>query len=138
MDKTYTELFTHLEALSPSADLEASIVARVNLLEIRRARLQTGLFGLGALTTFGLVVVSFLYVYEAFVYSGFYQYFSLLFSGDGFVYAFYHELVLSLVESAPLLGIALCTTALMLFIWSGAQTITHARKTIVIAHAYSH
>ncbi len=57
--------------------------------------------------------------------SGFYQYSSLLLSDGATIGLYWKQLGLSLLESLPLLNIAMLLIVLGVFIWSGAKAISN-------------
>lgn len=85
--------------------LREKILASIKHEEIRRAKIYV----FTALTTIvtSLVgsVFAFKYVIQGVYQSSFYSYFSLLFSDPDIAVSYWRELLLSLVETAPLMGI---------------------------------
>jgi len=135
MGESYRELLDRLARVEPDINLQNKILAIIQLEQKRQVRLKAWGFSAGATTALGTVVASGIYLYKVAIQSGFHEYLSLAFSGDGAVYVYWKELLLSLVESAPLLGIIALLTALTFFIWSGANAITNTRRSTLIATA---
>ena len=80
---------------------------------------------------FGAVVSS-RYLMRGFYESGFYQYLSLLFSGDSSVLTYWKELAYSLVETMPFISITAFLIAFGFLIWSGANTFTNVRRFVLL------
>jgi hypothetical protein len=59
--------------------------------------------------------------------TGFYQYSSLLLSDGATIGLYWKQLGLSLIESLPLLNIAMLLVVLGVFIWSGTKAISNTR-----------
>lgn len=72
------------------------------------------------------------YLAQSFQQSGFYEYLSLIFSGDGTILAYWKELSYSLIETMPVFGAAVFLSALGFFIWSGAYAVTSMRRLTLV------
>ncbi|MDD5721115.1 MAG: hypothetical protein PHT16_01555 [Candidatus Pacebacteria bacterium] len=123
-----------MNKLKPTKELRNNILFRIRQEERRRAKVY--LFSYASIIPFSLigVVLSIRYVSEGFYQSGFYEYLSLLFSGDSAVYTYWKELSLSLIDSMPIIGIIAFLMALGALIWSGANTFTNTRRFILQAN----
>ena len=117
-----------MEKILPPQDLKRNILLGITKEELRRAKVYFAI----TLTTLPVSLVTvFLsgrYLMNSFYESGFYDYFSLLFSGDSTVLAYWKELAYSLAETMPIVGTIVFLIAFSFFIWSGANTLTNLRR----------
>ena len=118
--------------MKPAKELRNNILLGIKQEERRRAKVY--LFGYASIVLFSLVgvVLSIQYILEGFYQSGFYEYLSLLLSGDSAVYAYWKELSFSLIDSMPIIGIIAFLTAAGALVWSGANAFTNTRRFIWI------
>jgi len=123
-----------MDKLKPVKELRNNILFGIKQEERRRAKIY--LFGYASIVPFSLVgvILSIRYVSEGFYQSGFYEYLSLLLSGDSTVYAYWKELSLSLIDSMPIIGIIAFLLAFGALVWSGANTFTNTRRFILQAN----
>lgn len=123
-----------MDELKPTKELRNNILLGIKQEERRRAKVY--LFAYTSIVPLSLigVVLSVRYVSEGFYQSGFYEYLSLLLSGDSTVYAYWKELSLSLVDSMPIIGIITFLVALGILVWSGANAFTNTRRFILQAN----
>lgn len=105
MQNDYERLFRSLNELEPSDKLYRNIFAGIEIKRCRIIRIQFAFLGSAIFTSFIALIPAFQYTIQEFYQSGFYQYFSLIFSDGGTLILYWQEFVLSLAESLPLLGI---------------------------------
>lgn len=117
-----------MEEVRPSDKLRQAILIGITKEEGRLAKIYLFVSSFVLLVSFSGVVMSVRYLIQGFYRSGFYQYLSLLFSGDSSVLIYWKELSYSLLETIPIVGMTLFLMALGLFIWSGVGTIINARR----------
>ena len=116
----------------PKADLVENIWQRVVAREKRLIRIKLYAFSLvGFLSLAGLVPV-FKALFSDFAQSGFYEYFSLLFSSGNNLFSYWKELVSSLAESLPVLNIIFSFSLIFVFLWS----LRYVLKQIIINNKY--
>jgi len=117
MNKNLREVFSRVN-LKPNAGLADNIWNSIVMREKRIAKLKLGLFSLiGMLSLVGAVPV-FKTLITDFTQSGFYEYFSLIFSDSGLILSIWREFVFSLIESLPVLSIILSLTLIFIFFLS--------------------
>lgn len=123
-----------MDKIEPPQRLRQNILGGIVREEIRRAKnyflISTSILPISLVG----VVVSARYLMQGSHESGFYEYFSLLFSGDGTVFTYWKELSYSLVETVPVVGIILFLVTLGFLIWSGANTFTNVRRFAITAN----
>lgn len=102
MSDNYEKLFQNLERLEPSEKLRARILARIDFKIKRFATIRLVFSALATTASLVAVIPSFQYATREFSQSGFYRYFSLIFSDSGAVIASWREFSLSLIESLPI------------------------------------
>jgi hypothetical protein len=122
-EKKYKKLFGYINLTEPPRGLRGQILSLVGNEQKRLAKIRTWAFGSGSIISFGFSLWAIIYLVSSVKESGFWQYFSLLFSGDSAVYLYWHELSLSLIESLPITGLIIFLTAIGFFIWSFANTL---------------
>ena len=109
--------FQRLE-IEPSAGLADKIWHHIAIREKRLIRIKLWAFSLiGFLSVAGLVPV-FKALLTQFTQSGFYEYFSLVFSSGSNLFSYWKELVLSLVESLPIPNIIFSFSLIFIFLLS--------------------
>lgn len=110
----------------PPIGLEQAVLARVHSAE--RAAARRYFFGLGALSLVSIAgfVPAISYLISSLAQSGFYQYLTLVFDTSiSVVYG--RDLFLSLLDSLPVLSLALVLALIGTFLWSAAKAIHDAR-----------
>lgn len=120
-----------IQAPKDLKSLKNNIISGIVRQEHRRAKNYLIFFAAILLLSLTAVYLSLKYLTESLNQSGFYEYLSLLFSGDSVVYSYWKELSLSLIDSMPVLGIMIFLVALGVLIWSGANTFTNTRRFIL-------
>ncbi|HET8575216.1 MAG TPA: hypothetical protein VFM02_03555 [Candidatus Paceibacterota bacterium] len=108
--------------------LTLRVVARIRREEHRRFRRKMLAFGIGSAAALGGTVFFGMRVFTLLSQSGFSQYFSLIFSDGPEMAMYWKELVLSLVESLPMLGIIVFLALLLASVWMAAGLIVNAQK----------
>jgi hypothetical protein len=127
-DEKYKKLFGYVNLIEPPKGLGRRIVAGIDAEEKRLARIRIWIFGSGSVASFGLSLWAVIYFVKSVGETGFWQYFSLLFSGDGAVYAYWKELTFSLAESLPIVSLIMFLAVVGFFIWSSTNTIKKLTK----------
>lgn len=123
-----------MEKIRPPRDLKRSILLGIAKEELRRAKVYFAIALTALPTSLVAVFLSGRYLINSFYESGFYEYFSLLFSGDSTVLAYWKELAYSLVETMPVLGTIVFLIAVSVLIWSGANTATNLRRFALVTN----
>ncbi len=84
---------------------------------------------LGSLSAFSFVgiIAALMNLVQGFTQSGFYGYVSLAFSDVTVVTTYWKELLFSLAESLPVIGLALFLLASIVFLWSASRTVQDVR-----------
>ena len=124
----YQHLFASLPEVPLPAGLRVRIQERLRQAELARARLQAALYGSGMLASFAALLYAGRGLIDGIVRSGFYDYASLLLSGDAAVYGMWKDLAYSLAESLPIMGALALLVALAAFVWSSAHAYQSARR----------
>ncbi|MFA6315226.1 MAG: hypothetical protein WC648_02560 [Candidatus Paceibacterota bacterium] len=117
-----------MEKIQPPQDLKQNILLGIAKEEFRRAKIYFTVAVTVLPTSLVAVFLSGRYLINSFYESGFYNYFSLLFSGDSTVLSYWKELVYSMVETMPILGTIVFLMAVSFLVWSGANTITNLHR----------
>ena len=118
MKDNYKRLFEKINQFEPSEKLQDGILAKIDLEKRRSAGIRLIFFGIVATFLFVAVVPSSQYVAREFYQSGFYQYFSFIFSDSGAVLSSWKEFTLLLAESAPLTEITIFLATILAFLVS--------------------
>ncbi len=133
MKENFNKLFQqHIKTINPPQGLEASIVHQIHTLERSAARTRFAILGSLAFASFVGIIQSLSYLLQSFSQSGFYHYFSLIFSENSLA-TYWKELTFSLVESLPLLGLIMFLSITALFLWSTARALRDARSAFIPA-----
>lgn len=112
------KIFQNIDKLEPSPELEGLILARINFGKRRSAKIKAVFSGIITLASLAALISTFQYALYGFYQSGFYQYFSLIFSDGGSVLAFWREFAQLLAESLPLSGTIIFLSAIFIFFGS--------------------
>ena len=114
--------------------LRSNIISGIVREEHRRAKTYLIFFATTLSLSLAGVILSLKYLAESFYQSGFYEYTSLLFSGDSAVFPYWKELSLSIIDSMPIIGVIAFLGAVGFLVWSGANTFTNTRRFILQAN----
>lgn len=117
-----------MEKVNPPQGLKRNILLGVAREEVRRAKVYFSIALIALPVSLVGVFLSGKYLVNSFYESGFYNYFSLLFSKDSGLLLYWKELTYSLVETVPVFGMTLFLIALGFLVWSGANTLTNMRR----------
>jgi len=123
MEKEYKKLINQLKDIEVTEQVRKRILVWINMAEKRRLRIRLAIFGTSTIVSFSLSYLAIVYLVGKIQESGFWQYLSLFFSGDGVVYTYWKELTYSLIESLPVVGVIASLAAIGLFIWSSTKII---------------
>ncbi len=104
--------------------LREKIMLRIAREEKSVMRKKAFIFGFGTIASLAVMIRE---VYLL-AHSGFYEYASLLFSGDASILSLWKELSLSLAETIPIFTVILFLAAIGAFVWSGAKIMTTRRQ----------
>jgi len=127
MSKNIRQLFEATKAAELSAGLMALVLVRLQREQKKRARRNLLIFGLAdVFSATGLMTTCF-YSANLLASSGFYNYLSLLWSDGGAVALYWRELLLSLIESLPLLGLTAFLVVVLVLIISLAKTLANLK-----------
>lgn len=122
------EKFLKITQIEPPERLLRNILAQIELKQRQTARTKLALWGGLSLASFISIIPASLYTISEFSRSGFYQYFSLLFSDGGVALMYWKEFSLSLAESIPVLATAAILLALFVFLESTLLAIKNIRS----------
>ncbi len=126
--ESYNKLFGYLRRIDTPTDLVFRIIERIQFARMRQARMRAVLFGTGSLATLGLTAGLGVYISQIMSESGFYQYLSLVFSGDTSLFIYWKEISFSLLESLPVLAVTALLVNTALCIWSLAHALSSTRR----------
>lgn len=96
----------------PSPDLALSVWQTVIRYDKRITRLKLWVFSSALLASLVGLVPAFQILFNDLAHSGFYEYFSLIFSDGGSILSYWKELAFSIVESLPSMSILLTLSLL--------------------------
>lgn len=114
----------------PEAGLSDKVWHAVILREKRIYTIKLWAFSFAGILSLIGIVPAFKMLFTDFAQSGFYEYFSLLFSNGGAISSYWKELSLSLVQALPLTSILLSLTLVFFFFLS----VRFAMKQIIKGH----
>lgn len=111
-------------------NLEVRITQRIHVVE-KRAKVRR-VIGLGSLSivSFAGIVIMGVFIGKTMSQSGVSQYASVVVSDSSAIGSYWKELVLSIVESLPILGVTIFLIAVGLFMWSVARVLQNSRGRI--------
>lgn len=115
--KTGSGFYFAFGAEGPSSDassrLADAVMQRISAARLRQTRIAAGLYGLVSLLGLSLFVFSISYTYSFSLESGFSQYLSLIATEGANLAGSWKAVVLSIIESAPLMGTTLILAAIL-------------------------
>jgi len=117
MNERLTKAFKNA-AYTPSANLEESVWRAVIVEESKTARIKLWFFSVLGLVSFAGLLPMLRTLSSGLAQSGFYDYFSLIFSDGRSVITYWKEFAFSLAESLPALDILLSLTLVLVFFLS--------------------
>jgi hypothetical protein len=106
-------LLGQLRFIKPPPYLYTKITTRIKLLEQRNLQIRLAFQSIGALTSLILLIPAYQFASAEWMRSEFGNYLALLLSDGALALTYSKELALSLIESAPLLGISALVTTLL-------------------------
>lgn len=110
----------------PKNVLERSLL-NVHKYQKHQARVRFFALGSLSLASLGAMVPAFSYMLQSFTQSGFYEYASLITSDSKLIGTYWHELTFSLIESLPIVGLALFISISISLIWSLSKATKEAK-----------
>jgi len=119
MNKYYEKIFTNLKSPEPPENLFNKVMSRIrqekNLLTVKR---RMAVFSAGLISSAVAIIASFRVVESEMIKSGFIQFASLIFSDMGTVLSNWQNFVLALLESLPVVSIAVFLLTIFAFLQS--------------------
>lgn len=107
MTDNYDKLFRNLHKIELPQGIYETIISRVHLEMVNKARLQSLLWGSAVFVSLVASIPAINYVHTELTNSGFYQYSSLIYSDGNLFLSNWKEFSLSLIESLPVVGMAM-------------------------------
>jgi hypothetical protein len=122
---------TLLPPIPPPPSLAARIIARIRMLELRVARIRAWLFGSSAVASIAGAGAAIWYGTSVVLNSAFYQYLTLVVSDTTALTSLWKELLLSLLESFPVIETTAVFVAVYLVV---LLTQRAARYGLLVSH----
>lgn len=113
--------------IAPPEGLSERILARIDLLALRRARIRLALFGALFVGAGGAIVPSLRALSLESAQSGFNAYITLLASDADLLAVYWKEFSLALIDSFPVVGAVLFLSTLFLFAFAAPRVAGAAR-----------
>jgi hypothetical protein len=128
MNNDFKRLFSLLTPVQPSFDLENLIVSHIRNRAAKARRLRVGFFvSLDVVSLVSLIWLT-VYVGNLIGQSGFYNYLALVWLDSSYLSAIWYDLLSSLVESLPVVGLAGFLSVLAVFFLSSIKTFKNFIK----------
>jgi len=119
MRKDYEKLFTYITSPVPPKDLFSKIISNIELSKRKRVLIKrVAVFSVSLLGSLAALVPAVLILRTNFTESGFYQYFSLMFSDFGTIISYWQDYFTSLLESLPVFSLIFLLLSILWFISS--------------------
>lgn len=112
--------------------LRENILASIKHEEIRRARAYVFTALIASIASSLGIVFAFKSMLQGLYQSSFYSYFSLFFSDPDIAISYWRDLALSLVETAPLVGITLSLIALAVLLTSMRVLVNNTKSRLIM------
>jgi hypothetical protein len=124
-------------AHKPKAELSDNIWDQIVVREKRLIRIKLYIFSLAGFLAMAGLVPAFKALFAEFTQSGFYEYFSLVFSSGGNLFSYWKDLALSLVESLPILNIIFSFSLIFVFLLSVRYVLKQIINNSYIGKTYA-
>jgi hypothetical protein len=128
MRDKYEQLFQNLPVLEPPRGLARDVLFRIELAQRRSARIRLICTGIIACVSFIVLIPMLRYVIQGFSQSGFYEYISIIFYDGGLLVSYWKEILLSLIDSVPYLGITGVFLSVLVLLWSFGHVIRNMKN----------
>lgn len=116
MRKDCERLFDGLRRADPPARLLSAIITRINIAKRRTAIIKFALCSSASFLSSLVIVVACVWAAQSFYETGFEEYVRLMVSDSALVATYWQDFILSLVESLPILEVALLLLATLSFL----------------------
>lgn len=117
MDKNSDKLKQNYRLINPPGGLLEKVLSRLEkeqkILALKRRRI---IFSFGAVISALGLIPAYLALQASLAESGFFQFFSLIFSDSEIIAAYWQNFVLSLLESLPIINLAIFLAVIMAFL----------------------
>ncbi|PIT88235.1 MAG: hypothetical protein COU29_03135 [Candidatus Magasanikbacteria bacterium CG10_big_fil_rev_8_21_14_0_10_36_32] len=129
MHQDYEKLFNYAEMPIMSANLFDSVMNRIKV-ESKAVKIRKNLiiFSVASICSLSATVVMVVVTQSDFSQSGFWQFFSLLFSDFGLMMNYWQNYILSLLGAFPATSMILLLGSLLIFVKSLAAVIKNFKK----------
>lgn len=129
MEDDFKKIFLNFKDQDIPEFFYRAIFSRIQARKILLAKIRLAVFGSSLLFSLIAIVPVLKYLSAEFYESGFYSYLSLIFSDSSVVFQNWKEIILSLAESAPILGIAIFLAVIFILL-SSLKVSTENAKTV--------
>lgn len=116
-----------ISAFPTPRGLEERVVSDLRNREILKEKKRSTIFASVAFASLLGIVAAIGEIISTATQSGFARYVSLVFSDWSSVTLIWKTFALSIVETAPIFGLAICSVAILAFLWSGAEALRYAK-----------
>ncbi|MCX6740395.1 MAG: hypothetical protein NTZ49_04155 [Candidatus Parcubacteria bacterium] len=129
MRPDFERLFTKLNSPQPPAELQAIIISRINALSNSRIlKLKVVLFAVSSTVSAVAAVFAFMVFRSNLAETGFWQFFTLLFSDHEILMSYWQNYLMSLAESLPISSLVLLLVCTLAFCESVRLLANNAKK----------
>lgn len=119
-----------IDQIEPPKELLGNVLSKIKLQESRTAKNKSLFFGVTSLLSVAALVPAIQFTIQEFSQSAFYSYLSLAISDGDLIIKYWKEFSLSLVESAPLLGITLMLAVILSLLGSLRLTFSSLKYSV--------
>ena len=105
MAQDFNQIFSYFSAPQPSDELAEKILGKIKQAQKRKAKIRLAVFAVVSVLSVVALVPAGYWLWQDVSQSGFFQFVSLLFSDFGMVLAYWHNFVLAVLESLPVLSL---------------------------------
>jgi hypothetical protein len=135
MNEEFKKILNKVDAkeVSIPSGLAESIIFRINNKAKQSSKIKT--LGLSIVSALSVIVAIPIIsqITTSFTQSGFYNYLSIIFSDGDMALVYWKEILFSLAESLPIVGILGLLIVLTVFTWSTLMTASIVRRGLVTA-----
>ncbi|WP_420266682.1 hypothetical protein [Candidatus Magnetominusculus dajiuhuensis] len=109
--------------IEPNENLKSSIINRIKKEEIKRAIYRVVLDSAISLISVSIAIIYIVNIIKDAYQSGLFDYISLLFSDGASIISFWQSYVMSVVETLPIIPIAIVVASILVFVWSVSSVL---------------
>ncbi len=115
--------------IEPKNELKKSIISKIRALEIKKTINKIVFSSVVSLISVASTVIFIINIIKDAYQSGLSEYLSLLFSDGKLIVTYWQTYVMSVIESLPIIPIAIAVFSILIFVWSLNKSLENLKTT---------